>query len=500
MANHSRWIATTCIALSALGSGCYPNRSVLQPWTEAPSSPQHSWVAPQKARSKHGPFPLEVPQDGQPLTLAEILNIALANNTQTQISWAQARQAAAQYAETQSAYFPQIDGMMYYERAKSPSFSTTPFTTGTTSASTFPEQQVGVVAPFSNAFFSQWGPQLMLSYTIWDFGQRRATTETARQTLYFADWTHNRAIQTLIQTITTDYYSFVYQKQLLDALASDVMTAQVTLDSATLGLDTGIKNVSDVLQAKTQLLQKQTQWNSQRQNVKDAYALLISDMGLPSSMQFEMVGLPIVNPQDADLASVDSLIEKALDTRPDLLAAEADLRSKQAFVKSTWTQFLPSLDYSFQFGRTYFKANGHTFNDNYDFTSFIALNIPLFSGFSTLNALRKAKAQQKQSEATLQQVQINVIKDVVTSHYGVKVAFDTLKYAHSFLEAAKKQYDVSLNQYKSGVNNIIDVISAQSALADARATLANALKGWFSSLATLSYATGVLSENQKEMP
>ncbi|HSW87073.1 MAG TPA: TolC family protein [Rhabdochlamydiaceae bacterium] len=461
-------------------SGCnyypYPNRVVIEPWLVTPVSAQKPWEPPPEAQQHRAPLALMMPDaQEQPLTLAEVVNIALNNNPTTQITWAQARQAAAQYAQTQSSQFPTITGTMSFEQGVFPTFAPT---------------QLNVVLTTQN--YIQWGPQLQVAYTVWDFGQMRETSEAARQALYFADWTHNRAIQTLIQTISTDYYSYLYQKQLYAAYAANVETAQITLDAANVGFMAGIKDVSDVLQAKTQLLQNQTEWVAQQQAVETSYAALLNDMGLPANLCFAVEDLPTVIPAQIKIQDINELISYALQQRADLLAAEANLQSQEANIRAVRNQFWPTLTYNFDIGRMYFLQGLH---DNYDYSNMVSLNIPIFSGFSTLNALRQAKAQKQQAKATLRQTELQVIKDIATSHSNVKVSFETLEFSDSFLEAAQKQYKVALAQYKAGVKTILDVVSAQSALANARATQANAIQQWFVSLSTLAYATGILSEN-----
>jgi outer membrane protein len=466
--------------LLVIFSGCgyypYPNRAVIEPWLVAPVCAQKPWEPPPEAQQHRAPLALMVPNEQEePLSLAEIVNLALNNNPQTQITWAQARQAAAQYAETQSSQFPTIDGVLSFEQGLFPTFAPTQFN-----------------VELITQNYVQWGPQLQIAYTVWDFGQMRATSEAARQALYFADWTHNRAIQTLIQTISTDYYSYLYQKQLYEAYGANVETAQITLDAANVGFQAGIKDVSDVLQAKTQLLQNQTEWVAQQQQVEVSYATLLNDMGLPSHLCFSVENLPKAIPAEIRIQDINELISFALQQRADLLASEAELRSQEEHIKAIRSQFWPTLTYNFDIGRTYFLKGVH---DNYDYSNLVSLNIPIFSGFSTLNALRQAKAQKQQAKATLRQTELQIIKDIATAHSNVRVAFETLDYSNSYLAAAEKQYKVALAQYKAGVNSILNVVSAQSALANARATQANGMQQWFVSLSTLAYATGILSES-----
>lgn len=487
--------------------GCYSNRAIFDPWSYSPSSPSTSWKPTARAKVATSEVPeLTVPEQEIPLSLAELIDVALRNNTQTWTTWAQARTSAAQYAQSQSSDFPVLEGFFYWERSKTPSF-TTPvgpsFSTtavGTTGGPAPPVTggasqtvlQTGKSPPtptLSTIFLSQWGPQFSLSYTVLDFGQKRATSEAARQALYFSDWTHNRAIQTVVQTITKDYYNYLYQKQLYEAYGEDIHTAQVTLESAELSLQSGVKDVSDYLQAKTKLLQVQTEWAAQQQEVEVSFATLLKDMGIPPNLKFTVQQLPEVNLADAQIKDADELLQIALQKRADLLAAEANLRSKKQAVAAAKLSYLPNVTYNALAGRTYFTGGLH---DNNDWEMSISLNWPLFAGFFYRNQVRITRAQKEEAEADLRDKQLEVIKDITTAHHNIKVAHDTLQYANAFLQAAEEQYTVSLAKYKRGTNTILDVVSAQSSLADARAEQVNATQQWFTSLATLTYATGDL--------
>jgi outer membrane protein TolC len=262
------------------------------------------------------------------------------------------------------------------------------------------------------------------------------------------------------------------------------------LESARLGLETGVRDVSDVLQATTQLLQNQTTWAAQKQNVENSLTTLLTDMGLPANIDIAMQALPDELPQTDVVPDLETLIAIGLQNRPDLLASEANLRSKQQSLIAAERQWLPQLNYNFDIGRANFQKG---FHDKYNFNSTFQVSMPLFSGFYYRNAIRIAKANKKVAEEQLKQNQLSVIKEITTYHYSIKIAFETLQFATSFLAAAQEEYIVALRQYKQGTNTILDVISAQSSLADARARQANAFQQWYLSLANLAYSTGLIS-------
>jgi len=339
-------------------------------------------------------------------------------------------------------------------------------------------------------YYSFWQPQLTLSYLLLDFGTRRATSEAAKQALYNADWTHNNTIQMLLQTVMNDYYTYLYQKQLLTADEANVATAQMTLTAAQTGLDSGVRDITDYLQAKTQLLQNQTTWAAQQQNVETSYATLLYDMGLPSNIRICTQLFPTELPENNSLPAVETLIAFAMQNRPDLLAAEANLHEQEANLTVAKTQYLPKFNYNFNIAKNYYSQNLH---DKYNFMSSFSVSMPLFSGFYYRNAIKMARAVKKEAAEQLKETELNAIKQVTTYHFSVKVAFETLQFATAYLKAAEEEYTVSLSKYKQGTNTIVDVVNAQSSLADARARQISAYQQWYTSLANLAYATGMLS-------
>ena len=192
-----------------------------------------------------------------------------------------------------------------------------------------------------------------------------------------------------------DFYNYVYQKQLLIADVANIETATMTLDAAEAGYLSGVHDVSDVLQAKTDLLQNQTIWAAQQQNVENAYTQLLNDMGLPATMKLTTQNLPTSLPKKEIIPPVETLVAVALQNRPDLLAAEANLRSKQQLLLAAKRQFLPKFNYNFNIGKDYYNQGLH---DVYNFSSVFSVSMPLFQGFFYRNAIKIAEANKRVAE------------------------------------------------------------------------------------------------------
>ena len=484
----SKQLFPRLVFILLVSGGCYPDRAVIQPYKFAPARADKPWSPPPSiVPMKLETTAPELPNQDEPYSLAELVDIALSINPQTKQSWAQARAAAASFGESQSDYFPTITGNFMYSRNRQPQFLSQ-LATGDLTFSGSPTGAEKIIV--KDFYFSFWQPQLTVAFLLFDFGTRRATSEAARQALYNADWTHNNTIMMLLQTVMNDYYTYLYQKQLLIADEANVATAAMTLEAAQMSLESGVRDVSDYLQAKTQLLQNQTTWAGQQQNVEVAYATLLFDMGLPSNIAIRTQNFPTTLPDNDLLPPIETLIAVAMQNRPDLLAAEANLHEQEANLTIAKTQFLPKFNYNFNIAKNYYSQNLH---DKYNFVSAFSVTMPLFSGFYYRNAIKLAKAVKIQAQEQVKETELNVIKQITTYHHGVKVAFETLQFAAAYLQAAQEEYTVSLSKYKQGTNTIVDVVNAQSSLADARARQIGAFQQWYSSLANLAYSTGILS-------
>lgn len=449
------------------------------PFAYAPRRSDSVWHPPAKAE-KRLPIREDLEKEGEdytafskeaPLTLAEIIDIALARNPDTKQSWAAARVSAAEYGQSLQNYFLLAEGSGNYTRTRFADFQ---------------GRDRNII------YETQYGAELELTYTILDFGQTRMTSEAALQSLFNADWSHNSQVQLTIQELMNDYYNYLYQKELLFAAEQDVINAKVSLDSTEEKFRQGLSDVSDIVQAKTSYLSQKLAVVNQKQALHNAYTQLVVDMGLPSNGTFYFEDYPdeIV---PFELETLDNLIVKANDNRPDLMAAEAEVKSSVASYNASRLEKFPVVTGEFDIGRTYY---GHGLNDTYDFTAQINLTFPLFQGFFIENSIKKAKATIEESEANLEQVRLGIIQEVANYRSDVNYARESLEYAKAYLASAEEDFKVNLKKYRVGTGTIVDLINAQTSVADARSQLASAQNSWYTSIANLAYATGILFRPQ----
>jgi outer membrane protein TolC len=122
----------------------------------------------------------------------------------------------------------------------------------------------------------------------------------------------------------------------------------------------------------------------------------------------------------------------------------------------------------------------------------LGLSIPLFAGFSRAYDQVQAEAQAEAAAARYDALQQQVVFEVYSSYYALQTAARRVRTAADLLASAQQSEEVALGRYRAGVGTVLDLLSAQSALANARAQQVQARWIWQSALAQLAHDTGVL--------
>ncbi len=406
------------------------------------------------------------------MTLADVVDVALANNLQTRATWLTALSQAADVGNKRAAYYP---------------------TLGLTASATRSKQVFlggSYVLEQTN-----YGPTVTLNYLLFDFGGRKANLEETRAALLAADWQHNSTIQAVILQVEEAYYGYLNAKAQLEAADSSLHEAQVNLDAARKRHEVGVATVADVLQAQTAVSQAQLVQQSLTGQIETLRGALATAMGIPANTPFDVGMLPSDVEIEPITEAAEPLIAKAIANRPDLAAARWQAAKAEVHVRTIKSQVYPTLGLTGNANRTYYHPHSYgLYSDTWSAAAL--LSVPLFTGFANTYNVRKAKADAAVSETQAGSVEQQVVLDVWTNVANMKTAAQQVKTARDLLAAAQESERVALARYKDGVGSILDLLTAQAALSSARAQEIQARSNWFVAVAQLGYATGTLEPPQ----
>jgi outer membrane protein len=432
-------------------------------WTPPPEASRNLAAADTTAEAR---LPPGLGDRIRRLTLAEIVDIGLRNNATTRLAWANAQAAAAAYGSRRGEWLPTVDGDVTASRIK----------TVASQGRTAVEQSV-------------LAPSVSLSYLLFDFGGRTGRVEQARQGLIAAGFNHNAAIQDVVLQIQVAYFQYLATRSLLDAQQTTLAEARANLEAAEERRRVGLATIADVLQARTAASQAQLDLQSTEGNLQTTRGGLALALGLPANLPYDVDSTAAAVPVGVLADSVDALISAALRGRPDLAAAQSEAVAARAGIGDARSNLLPSLNLSATGGRTYATTIPDGAN-SYNLS--LGLTIPIFNGFSRQYDLRAAQYQAEAASARSQTIRQRVVYQVFSAYYALQTATRRVGTAEDLIASARQSSEVALARYKAGVGSVLDLLAAQSALANARAQQVDARLQWSVSLAQLAHDAGVL--------
>lgn len=463
------FIVTPTLLLS-----CADGLPELNPYKEASPAPGEEWVPTEKEREKA--FILEelptLPEELEPvageLTLTQLIDEALKYNPTTQQAWEDARAAAAVWAQARGLYYPQISGETNYQYKRSG---------GSSAGQDAFDEQLGNVGA-------------TLDYLLFDFGGREAEVQAAKMALMNANWNQNQAIQDVINSVAVSFYEYIGSKALVIADETNLEEAQTSLDAAELRLEAGVGNLPDVLQAKATLSQVQLDLVEDRGNVEIFRGELATNVGWPANTDFDVIQSLDDLPTQALNDNVNDLIELAMENRPDVAAVQATVREFEAELREARSNFFPEISATAQVFRWWVRPDGGSSDYFTNYLVGLQLTMPLFQGFTIINSVREAEAELESARAALRYQEQIVIEEVWDAYYSFRTAVQSLDTAYALLESSIESYNASLARYKSGVGDIVELLNAQTLLAEARAEEVGAKTSLFTSYADLVRAIG----------
>jgi len=422
--------------------------------TDAVTPPQPS---PQSAgRSADVPCARELP--AAPLTAIDAVDLTLCNNPQTREVWAAARYQAAQVGVAQAAWLPNLDGRLGASRL-------------------WTEQRN----------YNSSSSALTLSWLVFDSGARSATGENARQLLAAAAATQDSTVQSLFLSALQAFYTAQATQAAVVSTTEAERAAREGFNAAESRYRVGVATPADRLLAQTALSQATLNRIRAEGEARNALGALANVMGFPAGRALVLSPPPAVLPDAVFAQEVAALIAEAEVRRPDLKAAEAQVRAAEAGVDLARAQGRPTISVST--GPTWAEVDRVAANGG---IIAVTVDLPIFSGFDTTYRVRAAEAQVDVRTAQRDRLRNQVALDVWKAYQSLTTATQSLKTTLDLVASAEQSERVALGRYKAGVGTVLDLLTAQSALASARLQRIQAALDWFVFRATLAQSVGAL--------
>ncbi len=440
------------------------------PRVSPPEAPNTPWVPPKDYLEELPPAPKASEAAAEDYariwSLPELIQLGLRNNPQTRSSFLRAEIAAEQLNGSRSEYYPQIN---------------------------FGGKVTRLRQDFGNAVQrTDKGPIGTIDYLLFDFGRREAKIDALRDALAAANFDHNAQMQNVVFSIEQAYYTYIGLKSLAAAQQATVNETKKNLEAAQARKEAGVATVADLLQAQTAVAGAELVLQQVRGEIDTIRGAVATSVGVSPTVPFD-------TPADFGTADgerlsepVENLIARAQQDNPAVGAARARVLQASNLLTAQERAGWPTIRGNSQLAQ-YYREMGER-SENYALT--IQLTFPLFTGFAYTHAVRQAEAEKKLAESQLQDTAQAQALNIWTDYTRVQTAAARIISARALVDSATQSQDVTLGRYKEGLGNILDLLSSQRALSEARAQSIQARADYLISLAMLRRDVGsMLSSN-----
>ncbi|TMQ32352.1 MAG: efflux transporter outer membrane subunit [Planctomycetota bacterium] len=432
-------IRVVLVAALMLVAGCAVGPDYVKPVPIAPNAYKEmvGWkVAQPKDDVLRGPW-WEIYGDPQLNALEEQVNVS---NQTIALAETQFRQARALVQQARAAYFPTVTiGAGVTRSQRSATFGANPL------------QSVG-------AAFNDFTLPLDVTWQADVWGRIRRTVESNQASAQASAGDLENARLSVHAELAQDYFqlrTLDAQKQILN---ETVVALTKSLELTKNRYASGVASKADVLQAETLLKTTQAQGidiGVQRAQLEHAIAVLI---GRPPAL-VTIPGAPIMAvPPPLPIGVPSELLER----RPDIAAAERRIAAANAQIGVAEAAYYPTVTLTASAG-----LESSSLSQWLTWPSRFWSVGPAVSQIVYDGGLRRAQTQQALaaydvSIATYRQTVLTAFQGVEDNLAALRILEEEAKVQDEAVKASQQSLAVIMNQYKAGIVNYLNVITAQT--------------------------------------
>ncbi|MGH8159902.1 MAG: TolC family protein [Rhodanobacter sp.] len=410
-------------------------------------------------------------------TLPELLKLALSINPQTREIEEQAYQANLATQLVKSQYSPQVSvkalgGIQRTPLAIPPTVSSK-----------------GYFVSSTREVF----PTLDVKWLLFDFGRRKGQVEEARHNADAAQSAVTGAQEKLVYDVSAAYFETVSAQGRIraaqKALDAGRLVEQAVLDQRRHGRAT----IVQVAEAQRQTAAMRLALTKASGAVDTAFAGLVAIVGLPPESHFEVAASSDVATV-ASLKPLNALIDEALGSRPDILAAKDKVAASEARIDTAKAAYRPTISLDAQV----FQNIGEISSDGSPYSSinrtgnavFVSLEWSLFDGGARSTNVSIALSAKSAAEDSLSAARNSASQQIVQAYDNLKTSLDNRLQAIAYSKASDVAYQATLDSYRRGLSSITDLTNNEAVLAQAQADQEDADADVQIAKAALDLATG----------
>jgi outer membrane protein TolC len=336
-----------------------------------------------------------------------------------------------------------------------------------------------VVGPFSVADARGYLSQEIFNWSSIKSWKSAAESEKASRFSYRSDR------DLVVYTTANAYLLVISDGATVETTRAQLKTAETLHERAVDQNQAGVVAAIDVLRARVELQTQQQRLIAAENQLAIDKLALARVIGLPKGQAFHVADAVPYAPLSG--ISLEEALPRARATRPDYLAAQAQVRAAEQARQAAAAEYYPSLGASASYGASG-SPNFGSAHDTYSVG--VAVSIPLFPGTRVKADKLQADASLQQRRAELADLDGRIDDEVRTAFLNLQSSSDQVAVAESNRDLAAQTLTQAQERSSAGVADNLEVVQAQESVAAANQSYIAALYAHNLAKVSLSLAMG----------
>lgn len=350
--------------------------------------------------------------------------------------------------------------------------------------------------------------QLVSSINIFNGLANKASLKAALLNQETAGFSLERAKQQIAIDVTQTYLQVILDKQIVEFAKQNLQTSQKREEQLTELVKVGRRAQSDLYQQQSQTsLDHQFLINSENKLLNDKLVLL-QKLRLNAQGNFDFIDIALDdNPLSAEYANDEALIERALNQRYDLKAAQRSQDAALLYVQRSKSGYLPKVSLvggaygiGAHFNKLYIngvnslpseqRSYGTQLTDQIYGVVSLNLGWALFDKNVTRSNVAIARINASNAKVDYENVNLQIVSEVKQAMGNYQTAMEQTVTSEKGLIAAQQAFETLNGRYSVGAANFIELANAQNNLLLAKQNRAQASINFYLQKKTIDYYLG----------
>ncbi len=386
------------------------------------------------------------PAEKDSLNLKQAIELTINNYPLIKLQQEKIKAVVYKIEQQKSYYYPDVTGLASYARiGPLPSFN-------------FAGQSL-ILAPANNYNFN-----IGLNQQLYDFGRRDASVDLVKSFKQSASDNVDFIKSNLSYQTLQAFYSILFLKQSITVKDSQIAALNEHLIVTNKKIQSGSSTDYDALSTQVRISQAQSEKIELINQLKQQQIMLNQLLGVAQDTTLTIKG--DFSPP-AYSGNLDSLTNIAFEKRPELKLARDELNTSHLQEHLVSLSDMPSLNANLGYGlKNGYEPNLDVLRGNW--VAAVSVNVPIFNGFLTRNKESEAKVNSTVADLNIITLKRNIVSDVQHAMSNLNSNLDKLKSTLTQVNFAKETVERSVARYNSGVGTNLDLLDAETSLAQAK--------------------------------